>query len=254
MLRVMLDIETFSRQPDAAVFEVALVPFDDAGPVSTRVVPFLTPRGELTNESLGHCWTWVPETGHFEGETVAWWMRQGGRRDLVTPAGYSEERIASEIRDVLAQCAEAELWANHTSFDCVILQQLLARYGHQMPIGFRQWMDLPTLRAAAGNPHVPRMGQRHLATDDCMQQIAVWGESCRVLGLNRECPSTIPDRTRLASVEEFEAASASLARGAPGPQICEVLTDNQVAYLEEKRGSSVWTAADFNLVLRGLRG
>ena len=32
------------------------------------------------------------------------------------------------------------------------------------------------------------------------------------------------------------------------------LTESQVAYLEEKRGTDVWTVADFNRVLRSLRG
>lgn len=245
MKRLMLDIETFSCQPNAAVFEVAIVPFDENGVAALCCVPLGEP---CEPEQLG-VWSWVPETGHFEGETVAWWMRRGGRADLVTPTGYSEQRIAAEIYDVLAHYAEAELWAQPTSFDCVILQQLLARHGREMPIGFRQWRDLTTLKAVARIGRVPRSGAEHEAGDDCLHQIKVYGECCRALGTAGVPPAL---RTRLASAEEFEAASASLARGAPGPQICEVLTDNQVAYLEEKRGSSVWTAADFNRHLRSM--
>lgn len=206
MIRLMLDIETFSRRPDAAIFEVAIVPFYADGRVD--------PPG--STRQIGH-WQWVPSTGHFEGETVAWWMRQGGREGLVTPEGYDELRVVDEIYAYLAGFGEdVELWAQHTSFDCVILQQLLARHGRQMPVGFRRWRDLPTLRAEAGRPAVPRMGQRHLAVDDCLHQIAVWAECRRALGTAGVRPAL---RTRLASAQEFAEASASLARGAPSRQL-----------------------------------
>lgn len=332
MPRLMLDIETFSRQPNAAVFEVAIVPFYGNGMINAPgygVAP-------------GH-WRGVPETGHFEGATVAWWMRRGGRPDLEGGI-LSEEEVAEKIHAYLAQFPDdTELWAGPSSFDCVILQQFLDRHGLEMPLGFRQWRDLTTLRAAAGFPEVPRVHKKHEAFNDCLHQIAVYAECRRLLGLGLDgqqpsgaqkavCaaevptdPTKFPDgmRTSLPTAREFAEASTSLARGTPGAtvddggpafpfggfalpndewlevssgvskrELCSwmamvgilansdphrvrrvgirteaermadammghtptpaALTDNQVAYLEEKRGSDVWTAEDFNRHLRSM--
>ena len=252
-MRLMLDIETFSRRADAAVFEVAIVPFHEDGKID--------PPGGA--HPFGH-WLWTPETGHFEGQTVVWWMARGGRADLNPESMLGEAEVTAQIHGYLSQFPEdTELWAQHTSFDCVILQGLLERCGWRLPQGFRQWRDLPTLRAAAGGPRVPRTRTRHAAVNDCMNQIELWVECRRLLGLDgadatptlpptldKQCDDVIRGvRRRLASSSAFEAA---VGHGEPGPQICGALSDAQVAYLENKRAGAVWSAQDFNQHLRSM--
>jgi hypothetical protein len=239
----MLDIETFSRRADAAVFEVAIVPFDDRGMVDQVEC----------GRDLGH-WQWTPRSGNFEGETVAWWMQRGGRPDINAANGPGEAEVVGKIYEYLARFPESELWSGPSSFDCVILQQLFERYSHKMPVGFRQYRDLTTLRAAAGFPVVPRTHKKHEAFNDCLHQIAVWAECRRILGLSggqpsrslpstpapesaettgtppappttrqfagptEGCPNYTPSglRTSLPTAQEFAEASVSLARGTPG--------------------------------------
>lgn len=260
MIRLMLDIETFSRQPNAAVFEVAIVPFDENGKEPAAPVGY---------------WLWTPRTGHFDGETVVWWMARGGRADLNPEMGPDELDVAHIIHAYLSGFPEdTELWAQHTSFDCVILQQLLERHDYPMPLGFRQWMDLPTLRAAASNPKVLRTGPRHSAMNDCRHQIDVFCKCWEILGLRAAARGVGPVGQRYTDAAELlargvlgagwkgippekafvEANALLVGDGTSGPRTPLILTDAQVAYLEEKRGSDVWTAADFNRALRSVRG
>lgn len=156
-MHLMLDIETLSTRPDAAVFEVGLVPFDADGPI-----------GELRL-------LWMPKTGHIDADTVRWWLMRKEPCALTSVDPRSDEGAAAKaLHDYMKAHSEDMLWANPTSFDCVIVESLLRRYDLPMPIGFRNWRDVRTLRMIAGWPPYPspREGSSaHSAIDDCRRQV-----------------------------------------------------------------------------------
>jgi hypothetical protein len=155
-VNIMLDLETLSTQPDAAVFEVALVPFGVEGPDLGDALHVL----------------FVPETGHIDVSTVKWWLKHAEVCRL-PDASMSERDAVNRIRSWLSQRSEYTLWGMPASFDCIILEQLLKRHGEHLYINFRQWRDVRTLREQAGWPETkpPEGHISHHALHDAVRQI-----------------------------------------------------------------------------------
>ena len=94
---LMLDLETLSVKPDAAVFEVALVEF--------------TPHSVGENHlNL----SFMPETGTIDASTVQWWLKQTEPCSLV--AATEPESIAVQrIYTYLKRRGDFMLWAQPAS-------------------------------------------------------------------------------------------------------------------------------------------
>ena len=106
MKRLMLDLETLSTQPDAAVTAVGWAIFDtqdvhESGRISLRYDQ------------------WV---GRIDAATVAWWIdrtreaQKSALCGLDTPA-----QVIGELTGIAARIS-GEVWANDPSFDLVILR------------------------------------------------------------------------------------------------------------------------------------
>ena len=154
----MLDSEALSTQPDAAVFEIAILEFK---PETGYVMPMER-----------KAWYMKPTTGHICPETVAWWARQ---EKTLTFGVADEPTTARVIQSFLLDYhnKDVRLWAKSPSFDCVVLTQFLKRHGWAMPIEFRNWRDVRTLLELAGNPEatVDTTSVEHEAVFDCLCQI-----------------------------------------------------------------------------------
>ena len=166
-MNLMLDLETLSTEPDAMVFDVAVVPFDDNGVVG--------------DDHLGVLF--FPQTGHIDPGTVVWWMRK--ESCLLTQTNCSETEAAEKIWEYLNRRQDFRLWAMPTSFDCIILEQFLKRNGHgnKLPIDFRKWRDVRTVRELAWWPE-PEKREGHVTHnpyDDCVRQIDTLAECWRRL-------------------------------------------------------------------------
>lgn len=178
MKHLMLDIETLSTRPDAAVFEVAIAEFT------------------LENLSVSPAnlrrWMCKPSTGHIDPETVAWWMddKRATHAKFILSCPVSEATVAAGIQAYLERVKEEHpkirLWAMPTSFDCVILQSFLQRNGCDLPIDFRQWRDVRTILELAGWPKEPSGLKAHTAAGDCQNQISQLVEAWRRLNPMRE--------------------------------------------------------------------
>ncbi|RKZ72466.1 MAG: hypothetical protein DRQ48_00210 [Gammaproteobacteria bacterium] len=156
MMDIMLDIETLSTKPNAAVFEIAMVVFDKHGALADP------------HFHVG----FKPTTGHICPETVAWWLSRAKVCSLQHSVA-TEAQAAKMVHDFLASKPKHRLWAMPASFDCIILEQFLERNGYDMPTGFRNWRDLRTVRELANWPD-PAVAPGHIghnALHDVRRQI-----------------------------------------------------------------------------------
>lgn len=79
--------------------------------------------------------------------------------------------IANEVRDFILDCEDPQLWADHASYDHVVLAQLWGTM-MQLPAGIPMWTrDLRQEIERAGSPVIPPMAglAAHNAFDDARE-------------------------------------------------------------------------------------
>lgn len=140
---MMIDIETFSTDPDALVLSMGVVLFNPHGPAGQVIdvmhVPLdLAQRGATTNL-----------------DTVIWWLGQTEAGKAMTQLRketplHMPEQAFEKMRMMLAVHnvgKDVKVWANSPSFDCVILRRLAEREGFDVPWSFRNERCFRTWRA-----------------------------------------------------------------------------------------------------------
>lgn len=162
---VMIDLETMSTQPDAAIVAIGAVFFDAAsqqlGAEFYRVVSLDSAH------RMG---------GHIEPGTVLWWMRQEEpARTAIT--GAVGTHINQALMDLSAWLSEhggtpdkLHPWGNGAGFDLPILRTAYARAS--MPLPWMHWRERCYRTVKAQHPRVPllREGTHHQALDDARDQ------------------------------------------------------------------------------------
>lgn len=141
MKSIMIDLETFSTKPDAAIVSIGAVIFDE-------------------NEVLESYYAALfPAHGHIDPKTVMWWMKQNDAARHVITNSEPEDDEAAAIRlydFVLAGGHNIqEVWANDPNFDCTILEnwwvrikpQRMTTEWLQYPFNFRHYRSFRTLRS-----------------------------------------------------------------------------------------------------------
>lgn len=175
MKLMMLDIETFGTTPRAPIFEVAALTFN----------PDLAAEGADANEPL-ICDTFhefidpvgcmlkgaTPDPG-----TVEWWqgqVREGnGAAGRIVSAGRQAPHVLSELNDFFEQEQPDKLVANSPSFDGVIVEEAMRRWGIKPAWSFRDYLDQRSLIWARNLLLSPATGwasTSHDALDDCRNQ------------------------------------------------------------------------------------
>ena len=163
-MHVMLDLETLSTRPNAAIIAIGAVAFDPAaGVVLDTFEARIRPDSA---DSRG---------GHVEMATVAWWMRQP---DAVR-AQWDDDGHA--LGEALARFdrwltwgpydPNSAMWGNGAAFDNVVLAEAFRSRGMLLPWSYKQDRCYRTLRALF--PHIeepPFEGERHTALADAMHQ------------------------------------------------------------------------------------
>jgi len=163
MTNIMVDLETMSTRPNAAIVAIGAVRFDVAG-IGDQ---FYTKIKLSSSVSLGD---------HVDPDTVVWWLSQSdaARAELVGASALLSEALAQ-----FASWSEfpkdgpcnIQVWGNGANFDNVILAEAYRAAGwEKTPWPF--WMDRCYRTVAAMFPNSPRpkSGVAHNALDDAVNQ------------------------------------------------------------------------------------
>lgn len=151
---LMVDIETVSTRPNAAILSIAAIPFNkDTGQYSNE--QFYVEIGEDL----------YPSDFHVDPKTIAWWDKQ----PIPRPTGNeTPDGPLRRFQSYLLIQRPIYIWANSPSFDLVILKEAFRFYEIEWPHEFWNERDVRTLRAL-GN--TPKFKPTHNALQDCLLQI-----------------------------------------------------------------------------------
>lgn len=165
MKHVMLDLETMSTRPNAAIVQIGAVGFglpNGIGSSFSRAV------------SLQSC---IDVGLAVDGSTIEWWLQQGDEaRDAITRDQVSLTKALEEFGEWFRGHKAKFVWANSPAFDCVILRSAyLAATGGRAPFHYRQERCCRTVWAVAAGlgveiPETKREGAAHDAAADALYQ------------------------------------------------------------------------------------
>lgn len=143
---VMIDLETGATTPNAVVFAVGLVVFNDHK---------VEPIEELRDRAI----VMYPEIGPqnilpriLATETLAWHAKEPNRAEMLSK--YLDENSAITVDQVFDKFEDtikpkAKVWANSPSFDLAILRHWAKQVGRELPFKFYQELDFRTLKHLA---------------------------------------------------------------------------------------------------------
>ncbi len=167
---VMLDLETLSSQPDAAVISIGACTFRTDGtvtPPEDRKL-FCSAVDMASAQRAG---------GHIDARTVLWWLQQSDAARTAAVGGHNPPDIATALasfRSWLTALAfehsGLRVWGNGAGFDNVILRRAYERLGIKAPWAFHQDRCYRTLKSLRPDVALARMGTAHSALDDAVSQ------------------------------------------------------------------------------------
>lgn len=160
---VMLDLETMSTLPNAAIVAIGAVAFD-------------LRKSELGNVfysrvSLNSA---IESDGHMDPDTVKWWLRQNDKaRAEISQDGPTLEEALSGFKAWLEDNTDTNtvrIWGNGAAFDNVILASAYRSIAMDPP--WRFWNDrcYRTIKAMDPTVKSPKIGVSHHALDDARRQ------------------------------------------------------------------------------------
>ena len=153
----MIDIETMSKEKDAAIASIGAVHFTEDGIVDT----FYQTIDLASCKAAGL---------HVDPETVRWWLSQSPealaalRKDTI-PLADALDKFDNWFPD-----SKACVWGNGVAFDNVIVSSAYKALARQIP--WKWWNDrcYRTIKAVIEVPEDAREGVHHNALDDAMHQ------------------------------------------------------------------------------------
>jgi len=182
----MVDIETMSTLPEAAVLSIGACAFDPDSdtPITER---FLVTISLASNEQASR---------HLSADTISWWLQQ---KPEALRAMF--EGQITNLRQALVRFrtwaqhqkpAISHIWANDPDFDIVILQSAARSVGELWPWKF--WMNRSVRTVgelAYRDPNERReamtsfraIGTHHRADDDAIAQAEFVRHCYRILGI-----------------------------------------------------------------------
>lgn len=196
VMHVMIDLETMSQQPDAAICAIGAVLFDPAAPGDgLRAEPFY--RSGLLADA-------VRQGGHMQVDTVLWWMQQddAARAEICAETGSLLVAL-SDLGYWMCTRGVTDVWGNGADFDLTILAGTYRRASIKLPWTHKQQRCLRERRHGHRELKVPGDDRpQHHALHD-----AIWGARMAVAILREEAR-----RDRAAAVAgHFDGQSAMSA-------------------------------------------
>lgn len=202
-LHIMIDIETASRQQDAAILSVAAVPFHPFTPVPGTLLGRPVKDGgdvynkaadDAANEFIDECFYEVADMSscyfagmHFEQDTQEWWLKK-------SPAAIAEldnpdstlhinkllQNMADWINAKRYEHPNIAFWCRGLDFDFPILKNAFERFGIDTPWQYYERNDARTFCNITLVPH-PTDQIQHTALGDCLDQVAQVQEAFEAL-------------------------------------------------------------------------
>jgi exodeoxyribonuclease VIII len=163
MLDIMIDLETMSTLPHAAITQIGAVEFDlDSGAIG---LTFQTHISLQSNADYAR---------HIDADTVLWWMKQSddARAAFALPSVSLAEALASfaSWMSYRGETKELRVWGNGASFDNVILSSAYRSTGINMPWRYYNDRCYRTIKAMHPSVLMERTGTHHKALDDAISQ------------------------------------------------------------------------------------
>lgn len=179
-VHIMLDIETMSTKPDAAIVSIAAVAIEPG-----KVSQHFFYRTVSLESSLA-------SGGVIDHATEAWWdlPKNAEARsywDVPEDASVSIKEALVVLRSFIVQFDAPLIWGNGVNFDNLILSRAYERLSLNCPWAYRQDMCFRTLRKIYADkvPEPKFNGIAHVAFDDANHQakylsnILEYIESCQ---------------------------------------------------------------------------
>ena len=155
----MIDLETMSSSPNAAIVSIGAVEFDPN-------------TGKLYREfyQVVDLQSSIDAGLEVSGSTVMWWLKQSKEaRDAL-------QKDAFRLKDALASFtdwidANSFVWAHGSNFDTPIMVSAYAKFGLEVPWKYKNVLDTRTVLWMTGNKMPSTgMGTAHNALDDAKNQ------------------------------------------------------------------------------------
>lgn len=194
-MHVMIDLETMSQQPDAAICAIGAALFDPGLPGDgLHAEPFYRP-GLLADA--------VRQGGHMQAETVLWWMQQDdAARAEICAGGGSLLGALSDLCHWMFTHGVTDVWGNGADFDLTILAGTYRRASIKLPWTYKQQRCLRERRHGHRDVKVPGDDRpKHHALHD-----AIWGARMAVAILRAEA-----QRAELAAHARKVASQAAMS-------------------------------------------
>jgi len=163
MKDIMIDIETMGVKSNAAIIEIAAVPFNiETGETSDNIFHEYIDLQSSIDSGMTCC-----------ASTIQFWSTQ--KRVLDGIEKPMEESVTDFEIYMLELDNDINVWSNSPSFDLVILKSAFDIIKRPYPWKFWNERDLRTYRAMNNETNIEhvRTTERHNALLDCLDQIEI---------------------------------------------------------------------------------
>ena len=169
MTHLMLDLETFGVRTNAAIVQLAAIPFT-----------FKDEDKFTSDTSAFNRYIQVNDMASVDHSTLAWWLTQSTDAQNALAAGMEKAKPEQLVLEEFAAAFDWRgiegLWSHGAKFDIPILQSAFERYNIPTPWQFRTPRDTRTyylFRIGDIKPPLVEISDltAHNALDDCVIQI-----------------------------------------------------------------------------------
>lgn len=183
---VMLDLETMSTRPDAAIVAIGACVFD----------PYSFARPIALFDAGVHLQSSVDAGLHVDPATILWWLQQNdtarqktfarGAADLAAVLQGFESWLDGHVSCPGSSPKRLIVWGNGATFDNVIIRSAYRAVGMRPRWSFRDDRCYRTVSALVPDQGFERVGELHNAVDDAVSQAIYLQKVYAALGLHRE--------------------------------------------------------------------
>lgn len=154
LLDLVIDMETCGTTPNAAVMQVACLPFNRDAKKADDVFPDYAPFEAKVD--LRSC---VMDGYDFDRSTIKWWTDKPQRlkQEVSTGTCYPIKEVFQQlfayVTDVKAyfKAEVVTMWAQGSDFDLAIMRNVCAKSGLVLPVSFHNFRDARTFIIEVGS-------------------------------------------------------------------------------------------------------